>query len=129
MTVFVDTSYFVARAMARDQWHKRAVAAAKPGLRYVTSSLVVNETVSLLQARGYTEAAVKFLEAIRASTEIHVIFPDATLQGRAWDLFTSLVGTGANAVDCASFAIMRGSGIRKAFTFDRRFRSAGFETL
>lgn len=47
----------------------------------------------------------------------------------AWDLFHRWGGSGANPVDCASFAIMRRMDIKKAFTFDRHFRTAGFAIL
>lgn len=49
--------------------------------------------------------------------------------GEAWDLFSRWGGSGASAVDCASFAIMRRFGIRRVFTFDKHFRTAGFEIL
>jgi hypothetical protein len=129
VTVFVDTSFYIARIMARDQWHGRAVAAAKPGLDYITSSLVLNETVSLLQARGYLDAAFEFLKNARSDSPVQVIHPDAALQGAGWDLFVRYAALGANAVDCVSFVIMQKFGIRKAFTFDDHFRAAGFETL
>ncbi len=129
MTVFIDTSFYIARIMARDQWHGRAMAAAKPGLDYITSSLVLNETVSLLQARGYLDAAFEFLENARSDSPALAIFPDAALQGAGWDLFIRYGALGANAVDCVSFAIMQKFGVRRAFTFDAHFRAAGFETL
>jgi hypothetical protein len=129
MTVFVDTSYYVARVMLRDQWHERAVKAAKPGLVFLTSSLVLNETVSLLQARGHLDAAFDFLRAARSASAVEVVYPDAVLQGAGWDLFSRYGALGANAVDCVSFAIMKRFGVRKAFTFDAHFRAAGFDTL
>lgn len=129
MTVFVDTGYFVALLLPRDQRHKRAVKAAKPGMRFVTSSLVINETISLLQARGLLSAALEFLREARANPELRIVHADAAVQSMAWDLFSRWGGGGATAVDCVSFAIMRESSIRKAFTFDAHFRAAGFETL
>lgn len=129
MIVFVDTSYYIARAMPRDQWHRRAAIAAKPGLDYVTSSLVVNETVSLLQARGHLEAGFELLKHARTGPGVQIVYPDAALQQAGWDLFLRHGAHGASAVDCVSFAIMRKMGIRKALTFDEHFRDAGFETL
>jgi predicted nucleic acid-binding protein len=129
LTVFVDTSYYIARIMSRDQWHKRAVAASKPGLEFITSSLVLNETVSLLQARGYLDAALDFLRSVRSDSPVQIIYPDAVLHAAGWDLFTSYAARGANAVDCVSFAIMRKLGVRRAFTFDAHFLAAGFESL
>jgi predicted nucleic acid-binding protein len=52
---------------------------------------------------------------------------DAGIQAKAWELFHRWGGIGANAVDCASFAIMQQFHIRRAMTFDRNFRDAGFE--
>jgi predicted nucleic acid-binding protein len=74
-------------------------------------------------------AALTFLSGVRSSTDIRIIHVDPTLQSEAWDLFGKWGATGANVIDCASFAIMRDLSIRKAFTFDQHFRVAGFEIL
>jgi len=129
MTVFVDTSYYIATLVKRDQWSERAKAAALADVRPVTSSLVVSETAALLQARGHISAAIAFLQDARTSQSIQLVQVDAALQSEAWDLFYRWAGRGANPVDCTSFAIMRRFGIRMAFTFDHHFRAAGFETL
>jgi predicted nucleic acid-binding protein len=129
MRVFVDTAYYIARVMPRDQWHKTAVKAARPGMMFFTSSLVINETISLLQARGHFSAALAFLDRIRQSEEVQILYADAAVQEEAWDLFGEWGGSGANAVDCVSFAMMKRMGIRRAFTFDDHFRAAGFEIL
>jgi len=98
-------------------------------MTFYTSAAVINETISLLQSRGYLSASLTFLERVRQNEDVRIIYPDAALQSEAWDLFARWAGAGANAVDCLSFAIMRQLGIRKAFTFDRHFRSVGFEIL
>jgi hypothetical protein len=48
---------------------------------------------------------------------------------RGLGLVCALGPSRANAVDGVSFAIMRKLSIRKAFSFDNHFRSAGFDTL
>ncbi len=129
MQVFIDTSYFFARLVARDQWHERARKAATGHLTPITSALVISETISLLQAKGMFSAALMFLSGVRDSPDVRIIYVDPVLQAEAWDLFGRWGASGANAVDCASFAIMRSLGIKKAFTFDEHFRAAGFEIL
>jgi predicted nucleic acid-binding protein len=129
MQVFIDTSYFFARMVENDQWHKRAKKAAGSYRSAVTSSLVINETVSLLQAKGMFSAALAFLHGIRRTPEVRIVYLDPVLQTEAWDLFARWGGSGANAVDCVSFAVMRSLSIKKAFTFDEHFRTAGFEIL
>ena len=129
MNVFVDTSYYIARTIPHDQWRDVARQAIRPGVRYVTAAPVINETISLLQQRGLLSTALVFLAGIRSSPDIQIVQVDPVLQSEAWDLFHKLAGSGANAVDCISFAIMKRLSIRKAFTFDRHFRNAGFEIL
>ena len=126
MNVFVDTSFFVAVAMKRDQWHERATRSFRPEMSLVTSSLVINETVSLLQARGCFSEALLFLREIRANAEVELLYPDPAVQAHAWDEFARWGATGANAIDCVSFALMRKLSIREALTFDQHFRMAGF---
>src|SRR5260370_36534080 len=115
--------------MPRYQWHAAACKAVKTGMTFFTSSLVINEVVSLLQSRGNLSAALLFLERIRQSGDVHIVHPDPVSQAEGWDLFRRWGGGGANAVDCVSFAIMGSFGIRSAFTFDQRFRARGYQTL
>ncbi len=129
MKVFIDTSFYIARLMPNDQAHAKAVKAVKSDIVPVTSSMIVNETVSLLQARGFLSAAIEFLREARSSPCVQVVQIDSVIQSEAWDLFVRYGGSGANPVDCSSFAVMRRMSITKAFTFDRHFRAAGFETL
>jgi predicted nucleic acid-binding protein len=129
VSVFLDTGYFIAIQVEDDQWHKMAVAATAPGLQFVTSSLAISETVALLQARRQFSTALEFLQRIRVEPTVQIVYVDAVLQSEAWDLFHRWGGSGANPVDCASFAIMRRMNIKKAFTFDQHFRTAGFEIL
>lgn len=129
MRVFVDTCYFIARILPHDQWRQFAPTVISPDTSPYTSSLVLNETISLLQSRGYLSAALDFLREMRNQTRIQVVHVDAVLQAEGWDLFHRWGGSGANAVDCVSFAIMKSFSIRKALTFDEHFRTAGFEIL
>jgi len=129
VTVFLDTSYFIAIQVEDDQWHKMAVSATASGLRFVTSSLAISETAALLQARRAFSTVLDFLQRIRMEPAVQIVYVDAVLQSEAWDLFHRWGGAGANPVDCASFAIMRRMNIKKAFTFDQHFRTAGFEIL
>lgn len=129
MKVFIDTSFYIARLMPNDQAHAKAIRAVKSGIIPITSSLIVNETVSLLQARGFLSAAIEFLRETRSSPHVQIVQIDSIIQAEAWDLFVRYAGIGANPVDSSSFAVMRRMSITKAFTFDRHFRAAGFETL
>jgi predicted nucleic acid-binding protein len=88
VTVFLDTGYFVAFLVPRDQWNRLAEEAARPGLRAVTSSLILNETVSLLQARGLLSTALDWLRGMRLDPNTEIIHVDAPLQDEAWELLS-----------------------------------------
>lgn len=87
MRIFVDTSYYVARMMPRDQWHRASIRAVKPGMVFFTSSPIANETISLLQSRGYFSAALTFLDRVRRNEGVQIVHPDPEVQAEAWDLF------------------------------------------
>jgi predicted nucleic acid-binding protein len=129
MRVFLDTSYYIAILYPHDRWHLRAVRALNASDEVFTSSLVINETVSLMQARGNFSAAVEFLRETRTHPSVQIVHVDPVIQSEAWDMFARWGSAGANAVDCTSFAVMRRFGIRKALSFDAHFRSAGFAAL
>jgi predicted nucleic acid-binding protein len=129
VTVFLDTGYYVAFLSPRDQWFAKADEVGRSDFRGITSSLVVNETASLLQARGLLSTALAWLSGIREDPNTQIIHVDAVWQSEAWDLFHRWAGSAANPIDCASFAIMRRLNIKRAFTFDQHFRTAGFEIL
>ena len=115
--------------MRHDQTHLRAVRAVRNGVIAITSSLVINETIGLLQTRGFLSAALEFLRDARSNPDVQIVQVESLIQNEAWELFVRYGGMGAGPVDCTSFAIMRRMGIRKAFTFDRHFRAAGFDIL
>lgn len=129
MRVFVDTSYFIALLLPGDQWHSGAHRYPIVEAAAYTSSLVINETISLMESRGYLSSALEFLRRSRESDEVRVVHVDPVLQAKGWDLLNRWGGSGANAIDCVSFAVMESFSIRKALTFDQHFRTAGFEIL
>ena len=129
MTIFVDTGYFIALMNASDQHHTAATKADRTIHDLVTSNLVLNETISLLQQRRFLSLALDFLREIRTGSNIHLLHVDAAVQSEAWDIYARYSGSGASAVDCTSFALMRRLGIREAFTFDKHFQAAGFGIL
>lgn len=129
MTVFADTSYFIALLMPRDQWRKSVERLHERRDSLVTSSQVIGETITLLQMRGYLSLALQFLAEVRADSELKIVYPDAAMQAAGWEEFRRHGGQGAGAVDSVSFAIMRKLGITRAYTFDRHFETAGFATL
>lgn len=131
MTVFVDTSALYAVADAGDRDHAKALRALE-GLRdrgesLKTTSYVVVELSALLASRLGLEAARWLHEDLEPILDVEVVSSD--LHRAAVGAFLAAGRRRLSLVDCASFEVMRRSGIRTAFAVDKHFREQGFDTL
>lgn len=128
MSVFVDTSAFLAVLNAGDENHARAARVFRglleSGEVLVTSNYVLVETMALLQhrfglaaARGFQDDLVPVLGIVWVDAELHAEGTAALVTAGRRDL---------SLVDCVSFACMRRQGLGRAFHFDRHFREQGF---
>lgn len=128
--IFVDTGPFLARHVAKDQFHARAIrswkAAAKGGEALFTSSFVLDETFTLLGRRTSYAFAADRAEAILGSRVLTILRPDARDEVTALALFRKMADQEVSFTDCISFALMHRHRISRAFTFDRHFETAGF---
>jgi predicted nucleic acid-binding protein len=128
--IFIDTGAFVARHLARDQYHETAAAGwkqlARRGWPCLTTSFVLDEVVTLLARRAGAGFAAERARAILTSERLTVIRPDADDELVALEILEKFEDKDLSYTDCISFVTMRARGIRRAFTFDRHFRDAGF---
>jgi predicted nucleic acid-binding protein len=130
--VFVDTSALFAALVANDSHHEAARKGLEAALeqrdaRLVTTSLVLLETMALLQARVGLDAALAFDAAIRPLLE--VVWVDKALYDGAVRRLQLRRSRKVSLVDCASFVHMEGQGISHALAFDRHFEDEGFQLL
>jgi len=128
--IFVDTGAFVARYLARDQYHARAVAGwnqlARRGWRCLTTSYVLDETVTLLARRAGAGFAADRARSMLGSDRLTIFRPTADDELVAIEMLEKFEDKDLSFTDCISFVTMRARGVRRAFTFDRHFREAGF---
>ena len=128
--IFVDTGPFLARYLARDPYHDTAVRGweriATSGRRCVTTSFVVDETVTLLARRAGAKFAAERARAILTSAQLTVCRPTADDELAALELLEKFEDQELSFTDCISFVTMRARGVQRAFTFDSHFRTAGF---
>ncbi len=132
MTLFVDTSALFAVLAAEDENHHAAAdwlggPGRSGGEALLTHNYVVLESASLVQRRLGTEAVRALFHDLLPV--IAVVYVDESIHRNAVGVFLALAGRTVSLVDCVSFAVMRASGIRRAFAFDRDFREQGFETV
>jgi predicted nucleic acid-binding protein len=131
MNVFVDTSALMAVLDRADERHtaaKRAweVMMSGPDIP-VCHNYILVETSAVLARRFGLEAVREFerdivpvLKVVWVTRDIHEAAVGALLAaGRR----------GLSLVDCASFEVMRRSGVRTAFAFDPHFRDFGYKLL
>ncbi len=128
--IFVDTGAFFALYYARDQ-HRSAAAAIWPTLPrpLFTSNHVLDELATLLARNiDYTFAADR-LSDIFASPTFEILRTTAAEEKEAIRWMRKFADQQVSFTDCLSFTLMTRERLRTAFTFDRHFRAAGFQTI
>ncbi len=131
MSIFLDTSGFLAVLDSDDTHHVRASEAWKDMLSsdeiLVTTNYVLVETLALAQHRLGLEATRLFHEAIVPVIQIRWI--DNVIHHAAIAILFTASRRKLSFVDCVSFEIMRIEGIGSAFTMDTHFREQGFSCI
>lgn len=128
--VFVDTSAWVALADKDDSNHKGA-ASSYPSIfknhkSLVTSNLIIAETYILLLKELGHQAAIEFLERVKASPRILRIYSNEDVETEAEGILAKFTDQDFSYTDAVSFVMMKRQKIRKAFCFDKHFLTAGF---
>ena len=100
----------------------------------VTSDAVLTETFFVHSILYGAKAARDVARKLVASRELWIVAtvdlaPAALDRLIAYERDVRKPRERPSYFDCTSFEIMRQLGIRRAFTFDRHFREAGFTTI
>lgn len=129
--IFVDTSFWFARAVAGDVRHDeaRALQRAHAEEPLATSDRVLEETWTLLRRRRGHAAAIDTIRRVRASPRVEILIVDADLAAETWRWLTRHDERDYSFVDASSYACMRKGKILRAFAFDGDFSAAGFVEL
>ena len=129
--IFVDSSYWIALHMARDNRHADALAleSLHGTVRLITSSLVLGETWTFLLRRTGHDLAASWLDRVRAAPAIVLERVDEELEAEAWAWLRVHDERPYSFVDATSFALMRRRRITEALAFDGDFAAAGFTEL
>ena len=127
---FVDTSFWVALQLARDEHHAAArelwQSARAPLL---TTNHVVGETWTFLCRRAGHTAAWRFVDAVTRSPRLAIEHVSEAVESEAWDWLQRHDERPYSFVDATSFASMRRRRLTEALAFDGDFRAAGFVEL
>lgn len=131
--IFVDTSGLYALLIRGDTSHDDAGkvlhSARKSKRRFVTTDYVLDETATLLKARGFSHLLAQVFDAIEQSGVCRVEWTDADRFFATRAFFLKHADQAWSFTDCLSFQVMKQLRLREALTKDAHFQSAGFEVL
>lgn len=128
--IFVDTSAWYDLVFPGTSAHfDVARIMGAPDAKFVTSTYVVDELVSLITSRRNHAVAVRATSHVRGAPELRLEHPDAAEEARAWRLFLDRPDKTYSLTDCLSFVIMRRLGITEVIATDDHFRQEGFIVL
>lgn len=124
--IFVDTSAWFALYSRRDVNHPLALAFIRSiDENLVTTDYVIDETLTLLRARGETRRAIAFGERLMNGGFANIVRVDDADFAAAWIMFRSYLDKEWSFTDCTCRVIMERLAIQRAFVFDDHFRQFG----
>jgi uncharacterized protein len=131
--LFIDTSGFYAMLVKSDDRHaavQRVLRDARRRKRgFVTTDYVLDETVTLLKARGHRHLMAPFFEKLDASQAFRIEWMDSDRHYDVRAFFLKHADQAWSFTDCLSFRVMNQLRLRDALTKDSHFEQAGFKAL
>lgn len=131
--IFFDTSGLFSFMVKDDDKHAMTSDIVhriiKDGKRFVTTDYIIDETATLLKARGYGHTISNLFDSILSSRACRIDWMDQEHFDSTKAFFLKHCDHEWSFTDCFSFIVMRSAGIRDALTKDGHFKEAGFIPL
>ena len=132
-SVFADTSYWIAIASPKDQWHdvaKEAFSELGPTI-LVTTDSVLTEFLTFFSKSGQStrEKTVKMARMIMESPNNDVISQTRDLFLRGVELYEQRLDKGYSLTDCMSMVHMKKFQLVKVLSSDHNFEQENFRVL
>jgi predicted nucleic acid-binding protein len=117
--IFADSSYLIAIADQRDQWHPRArELAEETDDDLLVTDLVLSESVTAVGARGGGKAGMALYDFIMDSCEM--VFATPYLLDRSMDIYLRHDGT-LSVADALTVQVMKNKRVKEILSFDSDF--------
>lgn len=130
---FWNNSGWVCLFVKSEELHQKSLDLAENQISkkipFLTSDLVIQETLTLLMARKESDAAKYFWSNVTDSKLIKIERIDEERFSKSGDFFCKQIDQGYSFVDVSSFLLMKELKIRKVVTLDNHFAKAGFQVL
>ena len=124
--VFVDTGAWYASLIPTDPDHSAAITWFNQNQEpLITTDFIIDETLTLLRARGQKRRAVLVAEAFSAGNLGTIHFLTQPEFQEALEVFRHYADKEWSFTDCTSKVVIDKLGLARAFTFDHHFRQFG----
>jgi predicted nucleic acid-binding protein len=91
----------------------------------LTTDYVVDETLTLMRARGQHQKALEFGRDVFGGKLATIHYLNRAEIADAWDVFQRFRDKDWSFTDCTSKVVIEALGIAQAFAFDQHFRQFG----
>ena len=126
LVTFVDTSGWYAAFVTTDANYSLAdVWLGTYKGKLLTTDYVIDETLTLMRARGHRIVATRFGGGVFAGNlaVVHYLTPAEITA--AWDAFQRFADKDWSFTDCTSKVVIEALSLTHAFSFDQHFRQFG----
>jgi predicted nucleic acid-binding protein len=131
--LFIDSGGFYALVSPDSASHDLAVeimqAAARERRRAVTTDYIIDETATLLRARGLTRQLAEFFRLTEESQALTLEWTSPDRFAAARKFMLKHLDQEFSFTDCVSFVVMKELRLTDALATDHHFRIAGFNPL
>lgn len=130
---FVDSLYFIAILLPKDQWHQAAMRfdTVEGNLVLVTTEDVLIEVLNFFSEYGANlrKNVSSLVREILLDSNFEVVFRDESAFLNALGLYESRLDKGYSLTDCISMNVCRDMEITEILTHDSHFTQEGFKIL
>ena len=128
--IFVDTGAWFASVVPTDPDHQSATHWLNLNTQpLLTTDYVIDETLTLLRARGETTRALRLGEQFFAGNLANLYFVSEDDVRETWEVFRRYSDKRWSFTDCSSRVVIQKLGITHAFSFDKDFVQFGWLSL
>ncbi len=131
--LFIDSGGFYALVSPGSESHDLAVeimqSAAQERRRAVTTDYILDETATLLRARGLTKLLAEFFRLTEESHALSIEWTSPARFAAARKFMLKHLDQEFSFTDCVSFVVMKELRLMDALATDSHFRIAGFDPL